>query len=840
MRRFSILSLLILVSLVAYPQTSTYEKTVVSSSVWSENPVIATSTQQNGMAVYENYVYMVYYNTDRNMCIARNSNYGVGEWVTVVLPHVYEQRRLSNGDIVYDNHNTPNIAISPNDKRIHLAFDLHAADLRYIISDENAAIASDANFTASLFSATRNYLQSSERAITLTTYPRFFVGADNKLFIMYRVGGSGSGDTFLGEYKDDGFWFSPGKLISRDGNYNGSTSRCAYFNDVHYADGKIYLTWVWRETPDGTTNHDLMFAYSDDNGQTWRNSAGTSLAIPMSLNSPGINVATIPTGSGLTNHNGCTVDGHGNVHVTHRISGAYKHFVGVRAGGTFNWSSGNTITTFAGDRSKVYADPKTNDLYFMVRHGASLKMFTTASNGELWNQWSQKNEISDKFITSGNSFMNAAGDKLTSMTVSSDDRLQIIRWSLSTNSPTISEKVDLTKFTTDGIYAIYNVGHDKYITPRSTTGGNIAMTAGTADEFKWIIKQNGDKYNIMTVDEQLLLGSNGDQGRLLDNTATRRNDATGGTSSGSGGFLITFEQTSTATLLKNPEYTLKPIWNGNRTSNQYVGMSDKEINSDWHLIRLGDLPGASNTWTGATSKAWDVAGNWSANAVPTATDPVVIADVANKPVIASGNIEVLSLDISDAAMLTVSTGASLSIPGALTATGTGHVVVESGASLLTSGSVTGTSHVFKRTTTFDSNTGKYSVVGSPVSGASTSSLGSLVYSYDETVAFGSDGSARFKEVTTPETMAGGNAYFSAFTGEVTFTGTPHTGDVSVPLAYDANDGENAGFNLVSNPYPAAINYLELIKETNNPNISGTVYLWDDGGSDVGQRSNSDY
>ncbi|MEQ8546256.1 MAG: hypothetical protein RIC03_00005, partial [Cyclobacteriaceae bacterium] len=47
-------------------------------------------------------------------------------------------------------------------------------------------------------------------------------------------------------------------------------------------------------------------------------------------------------------------------------------------------------------------------------------------------------------------------------------------------------------------------------------------------------------------------------------------------------------------------------------------------------------------------------------------------------------------------------------------------------------------------------------------------------------------------------------------------------------------------NLVSNPYPAAINYLELIKETNNPNISGTVYLWDDGGSDVGQRSNSDY
>ncbi|MEQ8240181.1 MAG: hypothetical protein RIA69_13265, partial [Cyclobacteriaceae bacterium] len=367
----------------------------------------------------------------------------------------------------------------------------------------------------------------------------------------------------------------------------------------------------------------------------------------------------------------------------------------------------------------------------------------------------------------------------------------------------------------------------------SDAGPGVAMSTGTANDFKWIIKQNGDKYNIFTEDETLLLRSTGVQAGLIENTETNRNDE-------SVGALVTFQEVSTGTRFKTPTGDGGEVmtWNSNRSGATFVGMGAQQNESaQWNLIRLGDLVGDpnANTWTGEASTAWEVAGNWSKGTVPTSEDSVVIANATNKPVIASGDIKVASLELSNAAILTVSSGASLSITANLTAPGSGSVEVESGASLLTFGSVSGTSHVFKRNTTFDNNTAQYSVIGSPVVGASTSSLGLLVYSYDETKSYSV---YRFTEVENPETMAGGDAYFSAFTGEVTFTGTPHTGNVSIDLAYDAADGDNAGFNLVSNPYPAAIDFKTLV--TNNTGIDGTIYLWDDGGSATEKRTAADY
>lgn len=439
MRPLLFTSLLCVISLATYAQSASYDKTVVSSSCWSENPVIATSTQQNAIAVYENFVYMAFYNTDRKLSIARNMNFGEGsEWVIIELPHVYEKR---NG--VYDNHNTPNIAISPNDGRIHLAFDMHARNLRYIISDESAATVSDAEFNAGLFSTTRDYLESGRIALPKVTYPRFFLGDNDNLFFMYRTGGSGNGDTYMAQYKGDGFWNKPFEIIDGNvGSHDGSDDRCAYFNDVHFKDGKIYLTWVWRETPDAETNHDLMFAYSDDNGQSWKSSSGATISGVMNLDSRGIKVASIPTGAGMTNHHGCTVDGHGNVHVVLRIDGSYIHYFGVRNGGVFKWSE-SPVASFSGDRPKFYCDQNTNDLYFLTRQGSNLRMFATPTNGEKWNQWSEIGTISDRFMTSTNSFMNASGNLLTSMAISTDNRMQVIRWSLTTSSPEIEEKEEV-------------------------------------------------------------------------------------------------------------------------------------------------------------------------------------------------------------------------------------------------------------------------------------------------------------------------------------------------------------------------------------------------------------
>lgn len=259
------------------------------------------------------------------------------------------------------------------------------------------------------------------------------------------------------------------------------------------------------------------------------------------------------------------------------------------------------------------------------------------------------------------------------------------------------------------------------------------------------------------------------------------------------------------------------------TSNQLgqidIGGSTVYLDEEGYLIETGTA-----IWSGT---------NWSTSPGPS-DNAVISGDYVN------GSLEVNDLTIKSSNSVTILSGETLIVNGDLIINGT--LDIASGGSLVTLGNVVGEATI-SRSTTFTDSEGKYSVVGSPVVGESTSSLGALVYAYDETVAYGSDGSTRFIEVISPEEMYAGDAYFSAYTGDISFTGNPNTGNIDVDLHYDeTNDGSpaNAGFNLVSNPYPCAINYSELINSTTNPDIDASIYIWDDGGSNTGQRTNSDY
>lgn len=233
---------------------------------------------------------------------------------------------------------------------------------------------------------------------------------------------------------------------------------------------------------------------------------------------------------------------------------------------------------------------------------------------------------------------------------------------------------------------------------------------------------------------------------------------------------------------------------------------------------------------------WD-GSDWSNGTGPATTDNVVFSGNFDFQTEAISSLEVFDATIDDGVVVSVNNGSSFQVNGNLSAN-TGYVEVASGASLVLLGSATGSFHQIHRSTTFDNATGKYSVIGSPVTSASTNVLGSTIYKYDETIAYGANGNSRFVQVTDAETMEPGDAYFSAFSGDITFTGEPNTGSINQSLTYSAAEGSNAGFNLVSNPYSAAISYDDLMAE--NEDIDGTIYLWDDGGSDSNQRDNSDY
>jgi len=99
-----------------------------------------------------------------------------------------------------------------------------------------------------------------------------------------------------------------------------STARNAYLSGAHfdYARNRLHLSWAWREDFAIATNCGIAYAYSDDVGRTWRNSAGAVIAKPGELvrvDSPGVQVWDVGPEWGLDNQDGQAVDGLGRPHV---------------------------------------------------------------------------------------------------------------------------------------------------------------------------------------------------------------------------------------------------------------------------------------------------------------------------------------------------------------------------------------------------------------------------------------------------------------------------------------------------------------------------------------------
>ncbi|MFT7239089.1 MAG: hypothetical protein ACI93L_003187 [Cyclobacteriaceae bacterium] len=255
----------------------------------------------------------------------------------------------------------------------------------------------------------------------------------------------------------------------------------------------------------------------------------------------------------------------------------------------------------------------------------------------------------------------------------------------------------------------------------------------------------------------------------------------------------------------------------------------------------GGSPGTSNSvtiWTSASSTDMSISGNWSNGAPSSSVSGFITSSTSVIPQVSSA-VEIGALRVASGESISIQSG-SLKIVGDIVLDGS--MELTSAASFIPMSSVEGSgSATINRNTTHSTTDGKYSIIGSPVTSGTTNSLGSIVYKYDETIAYGTDGSTRFTEVTTAESMAAGDAYFSANTGAISFTGTPNAGTVTQTLVYDeTNDvgATNAGFNLVSNPYTAAIDVDALV--AGNSDISASVYLWQDESSNTSAGSNDDY
>ena len=78
--------------------------------------------------------------------------------------------------------------------------------------------------------------------------------------------------------------------------------------------GAIYLSWVWRETWDVATNHDICFAVSHDGGVTWQKSTGETYELPITESKAEV-IWKVPQNSNLINQTSMTVGDDGNPYI---------------------------------------------------------------------------------------------------------------------------------------------------------------------------------------------------------------------------------------------------------------------------------------------------------------------------------------------------------------------------------------------------------------------------------------------------------------------------------------------------------------------------------------------
>jgi len=346
-----------------------------AAATFSQN-INGRTFQRSPMATFRGYQYATYYDGNRRVCLARRK-LPAGAWEVI--------RFTDNSITSHDSHNVVALGICEADGTVHLACDHHNDPLNYRGSVRGVASNPESvPWSTSLFGAVTDRLGAVGR-LSSVTYPTFFPAPNGNLMFYYRLGGSGNGDGMVREYNGATHQWTTGlgKFITRTGTYSGaitsnSTSRNPYLNGISYAGNRMHASWGWRESTNGNSNHDIAYAYSDDHGRTWRNSAGAQIGATgssfISINSPGLVVAAIPQGIGLSNQytNYAYPDGSCHVIVAHKKSGTsnqrYHHYWRNAAG---TWSG--EALPFSGSRPKLVGDDN-RELFLAYTSGGILRV----------------------------------------------------------------------------------------------------------------------------------------------------------------------------------------------------------------------------------------------------------------------------------------------------------------------------------------------------------------------------------------------------------------------------------------------------------------------------------
>ena len=260
--------------------TESIVKTIKIDSVWAGHPV--------GFCLYTdgNLQYIAYYNANRNMVVGQR-NLDEDNFDLHIMPPTHRETAGGTSTVLgWDSHNSVTLGID-KDGFIHLSGNVHVNPLTYFRSKKP----NDISTLEQIF----EMVGTEEKR---TTYPHFMRTKEGELLYHYRDGASGDGNEIYNIYNCETKTWSrmlDTPLTDGQGLMNAYQTQPTVLKDGWY-----HMHWVWRDTPDCSTNHDLSYMKSPDL-KNWFNAFDEPIRMPATLDQKSLIVDPIPPEGGIIN-----------------------------------------------------------------------------------------------------------------------------------------------------------------------------------------------------------------------------------------------------------------------------------------------------------------------------------------------------------------------------------------------------------------------------------------------------------------------------------------------------------------------------------------------------------
>lgn len=284
MSRLFFLIIVLFTTPAVFAQAVTGSREVYVDSGWANNSINTVIFRKNALCTFKNTQYISFYNNEGVVVLGKRT-IGTVKWTL--------QPTAFKGDVT-DAHRSISI-ITDGNGYLHISWNHHGNALHYSKSIAPGSLQMTAE------------MPMTGIAETNVTYPEFHALPNGDIIFFYRDGRSGQGNLVLNRY-----YTQQKKWEQLHSNLiDGEKQRNAYWQACVDTKGTIHLSWVWRESPDVASNHDMCYAQSYDGGITWTNSKQEKYVLPVNAATAEY-VCHIPQKSELINQTSMYADEEGH------------------------------------------------------------------------------------------------------------------------------------------------------------------------------------------------------------------------------------------------------------------------------------------------------------------------------------------------------------------------------------------------------------------------------------------------------------------------------------------------------------------------------------------------